>query len=571
MKKFSALIFVCSRAFKRFFAVCLATIMLLAISSSDLLIKTQAAGGDLDNTFGVGGKVSSNLFKQTEVAKAIALQNDGKIVVAGDTTPFSPPFNSDFALARYNSDGSLDETFGNGGKVATDFDTRHADHINALVIQSDGKILAAGFAHFRGSDDNNDYGFALARYNSNGTLDATFGNGGKVITNISNPTDGTYIFYRESIHAIAIQNDGKIVATGSARPSGVPSSDFATLRYNANGSLDSTFGNNGKVFMDFPNENIPDSNDAADSVIIQNNGKIVVGGRIHRGYFNHGIVRYNSDGTLDSSFGNSGRIITDFPRQGYAQDNRENELAIQNDSKIILAGFAANDDRRFSLARFNENGTIDNTFGSNGRVFTDLSGAIHAVKILNNGKIIAAGATENDSGNFALAQYNSDGSPDTSFGNNGTIITDFAGGADRINALAIQGDGKILAAGSATNSLGNLDFAVARYLGSQDSPPPAKILCIQDDKSSPYLEINLVTGEYVLTRCNDSWLIGTGTMTNDSANDTFTLSDIAPDRNVQVSIDLNARKAQATLRTFSPQSKTKIKDKNIDNNTCSCK
>ncbi len=180
----------------------------------------------------------------------MAIQSDGKIVVA---EPYNNGSDLDFAVARYNSDGSLDTSFDGDGKVTTDIDS--GDAALAMVIQSDGKILLAGYG------GGYKY-FALARYNSDGSLDNTFGTGGKVTTDIG----GSY----DLVYDIAIQSDGKIIVTGDSYNGNY---DFALARYTSNGSLDLSFDGDGKVTTP-----IGGGNDYAYDIAIQSDGKIVVAG-----------------------------------------------------------------------------------------------------------------------------------------------------------------------------------------------------------------------------------------------------------------------------------------------------
>lgn len=569
MKNLTALLSLFRPAFKRGSAIGVALMMFAALLSTGHLPVMEAAAGDLDTAFGSGGKVVTDLFGQSEVANAIALQSDGGVVVAGYTALSVTSQRADFALARYRSDGSLDSSFGSGGKVVTDFDPTHRDQANALAIQSDGKIIAAGFTSFLGSDDNTDYAFALARYNADGTLDLSFGNGGKVVTNLSNPS-GFNVYYRESINAIAIQNDGRIVATGTAFHSIAQSMDFTTVRYNTDGSLDASFGASGRVFTNFLNPNPTEPNDSAGEIFIQGNGKITVAGRVHHLAFEYGIARYNNDGSLDSSFGQNGQITANLPRQASGNASKETAMAIQGDGKIILGGFAqSNSINLFALSRYQANGNLDSTFGNGGQVTANLSGVIRALKIQSDGRIIAAGTSSENSGDFRLARFHTDGSLDENFLSGSTVTTDFSGNADQLFAAAMQGDGKIIAVGAATNGAGNFDFAVARYLTGDASTGIRYDLCVQDEESRNYLEINSQTGDYLLTRCDNNWLVGRGVVGKDGSM--FSLNDESADRLVSVSINMEKRKAQIVIRTFSPNLKTKIKDRNIDNNSCSCK
>jgi uncharacterized delta-60 repeat protein len=547
-------------------AVWIMVMLLAIIVSTNRFPVARAAAGDLDSTFGSNGKVISDLFGQSEVAGAIALQNDGKIVVAGYSGLLTASQRADFALARYNPDGSLDITFGNGGKVVTDFDPTHRDQANALAIQSDGKIIAAGFTSFTGSDDNTDYAFALARYNADGTLDTSFGNGGKVVTNISNPS-GFNIYYRESINAIAIQSDGRIIATGTAFLNFTQSMDFTTIRYNTNGSIDNSFGTNGRVFTNFANTTPSEPNDAAGEIFIQNNGDILVAGRVHHLAFDYGIARYHSNGSPDTTFGQGGQVTTNALHQASGNASKETAMAVQSDGKIIIGGFTqSNGINMFALTRLQTNGNPDSTFGNGGQASTNLSGVIRSLKIQSDGRIIAAGTSADNSGDFRLARFNINGSLDENFMSGSTVTTDFSGNADQLFATAIQSDGKIIAAGSTTNSAGNFDFAVARYLTGNTNI--TYDLCVQDEATKNYVEINSVTGAYLLTRCDNNWLAGTGAV--NKVGSEFSLNDESADRLVSVSINMEKRKAQIVIRTFSPNLKTKIKDRNIDNNSCSC-
>ena len=220
--------------------VSLVFFLLLSLS---LTFASSAAAfdpGDLDATFGIGGKVITDFFGN-DVIQSLVIQSDGKIVVGGGS--YSSPETGDFALARYNTDGSLDATFGIGGKVTTSFGSGVATVWSLAIYNSGpdaGKILAAGDTTAFGPND-----FALARYNADGTLDTAFGAGGKVTTNIAGGSS-------DQVFAVALQSDHKIVVAGTSNPNAGGSWDFALARYNADGTLDTTnFGAGGKVLTDF--------------------------------------------------------------------------------------------------------------------------------------------------------------------------------------------------------------------------------------------------------------------------------------------------------------------------------
>ena len=366
--------------------------------------------GDLDPTFGVGGVVMTDFNASTDLANAVALQADGKLVVAGTTYTGNDFSDEDFAIARYNADGSLDASFGTNGKVTTDFPGLAAV-ISAVVVQPDGKIVVAGGAYplFTFAGD-----FKVARYNPDGSLDTSFGAGG-IVTTIF-PGDGSFAF------ALALQSDGKIIAAGTDffdfNPGDMSDTDFALARYNPNGSLDTTFGNGGTVTTDFLGHE-----DDVFSVLIQPDGKIVAVGSANSpvDFYDFAAARYLSNGTLDTTFGTGGKMRVDFGNQDM---DIAADAALQPDGKIVAAGTTVFDfgvEQDFALTRFNSNGTVDTTFGTGGLLLIDFDSfaqSANAVLIQSDGKIITIGYpnTELDDSDFLLARCNPDGSLDPSFG-----------------------------------------------------------------------------------------------------------------------------------------------------------
>ena len=417
---------------------------------------SDAAPGELDPTFGTNGKVTTDFSGNVDVGNAAAVQSDGKIVVAGFTRA-GADITEDFALARYNGDGSLDSTFGTGGRVTGGFSST-ADRANAVAIQPDGKIVAAG---------SSEGFFALIRFNSNGSIDPSFGpfGDGVVRTNVSG--GGT-----SQINAVVIQGDGKIVAAGRVGDATAHTLDFAVLRYKTDGGLDTAFGTGGGTNTDFFS-----GNDAALALVMQPDGKFVAAGSASRGDStspDFALVRLNPDGSRDSTFGSGGKVTTDFSS---SQDGIYG-IALQSDGQIVAAGFTyipSENNDKFALARYKTDGGLDADFGSGGKVISDLSATTdeaHAVVVQPDGRILAAGIAD-VSGNaldFALARYNSNGSPDSSFGTGGKVTTAFSTTADFDNALVLQSSDKLVAVGGA----GDGDFALARY----DLVPSGKLLNI---------------------------------------------------------------------------------------------
>ncbi len=311
------------------------------------------------------------------------------------------------------------------GAIITDFGSY--DSGKYVFTQADGKITVMGITSGATSDD-----LAVARYNSNGSLDTTFDSDGKLVATAT-----------MAITAVRLLSDGKFITVGAI------GDDFAVARYNADGSLDTTFGMDGKVTTSM------DGYDNAYAVTIQADGKLlVVGSSLNSRYL--GVARYNADGSLDTGFSTDG-VWYDYV-EGYAT-----AAAVQPDGKSVIAGVSYNN---FSVVRLDRYGNLDTSFSGDGTLSTDLGGGIDIIKtvtVLGSGKILVAGTS---SGDFALARYNADGSLDTSFDTDGVLVTDL-GGTETLNSLITTADGKFLAAGTD----GNNDLLLMRFNsdGSLDS------------------------------------------------------------------------------------------------------
>lgn len=360
------------------------------IDYNDFILVRYKPNGQLDSSFGTNGMTHIGFSNGSDdQAMSMCLQPDGKIIVAGKTFPLGNA--ADFAVARYNPDGTLDNTFGSGGKVTTDV-AGFNDYGACVKLQSDGKIVMTGYT-FNGTGT----GLAVVRYNSNGTLDNSFnGNGIAVIQRGDVYLEG---------QSLAVQSDGKIVACATTK---LPLNeyDILVIRLNANGSADSTFDNDGIVTTDFC------YHDNAYSVAIQNDGKIVVGGtsydtvNVTMGK-NVMLIRYKSNGSVDSSFGRNGKVITNVTSQtdiAYA-------VTIQSNGKILTVGQSTDGVANFSiiLTRHHSDGSLDSSFGYNGLVITNMA-YMHefgeAVALQADGKIVVAGFVNNDSNfNMFVARY----------------------------------------------------------------------------------------------------------------------------------------------------------------------
>ena len=435
----------------------------------------HAAPGDLDPTFGTGGKVTDDFgaLVSNADASSVAIQNDGKIVAGGYIVGVPGTGSVDFALARHNADGSLDSSFGVGGKVVTDFNSV-SNGITKIVLQSDGKIVAGGYVQLdTGNEPTSVYApirFAFARYNSDGSLDDTFGANGKVVSDFGHRV--------EFINSLAVQSDGKIVAAGTVG-SELTGFSFAVARYNVNGSLDTSFGTNGLTTTIF-NAN---SYSLIRSVVLQSDGKIVVGGESEADvadgtHSNFALARYNTNGTLDTTFGSGGKTTTDF-NLSYEKLSR---LILQSDGKIVAGGSTDNRSNNNSddvaLARYNTNGALDTTFGNGGKVVTNLNltnsygstDNAYSIALQSDGKIVAGGRISEYSvtTKFALQRYNTDGTLDSGFGSGGIITTGWGVNNAYIQDIALQKDGQIVAVGRTTDAdYRNYNFVLARYEGNR--------------------------------------------------------------------------------------------------------
>ncbi len=348
-----------------------------------------------------------------------------------------------FALARYNTNGTLDPTFAGDGRQTTNFGAQDGAH--GVVLQADGKIVAVGRA--------GGGGLAVGRYMPNGSLDPTFSGDGK---QTANPGTG-------EAKAVALQANGKIVVAGTAG-FGPESRAFVVARFNPNGSLDASFSGDGVQVTVFA---APGSNRCrcgARGVAVRSDGKIIAVG--FAGVADFALARYNPNGSLDPNFSGDGKQVTDFGGAEYA-----NAVALQPDGKVVAVGSQSGEGIffAFALARYNANGSLDPSFSGDGKQLTNFGGdaVARGVALQGDGKIVAVGKaiTGEPADQFAVARYNPNGALDPTFSGDGRQRTGFGEGGSA-NAVAIQPDGKIVAVGGGElANAGNDDFLLARYLG----------------------------------------------------------------------------------------------------------
>ena len=454
--------------------------------------------GDLDSTFGQNGRTTLTIpgTSTSESGSAVAIQADGKAVVAGSA-------NNNIAIMRLNTDGSLDTTFGFGGKVASSAGYEG----DAVAIQADGKIVVGGIATV-----GNEGRFMIARYLANGDIDQSFGTLGSTTISFGNPNATSFL------HAVAIQSDGKIIAVGQATET---EADFGVVRLNSDGSPDSTFGNGGKVTTDFPGPNGPF--DAANAVTVQSDGKILVAGVSNSQSTGDtfAVARYLTNGALDASFGTSGLTTFTFGSRHTAAY----AIGFQSSGQIIVGGETEGtgtdgNTGGVTLARLNPNGTLDSSFGTGGIAAVVSQGAVqmtaramiinpddtiwtagslqlsgqsvdyltvsfskdgagansvsysanpsaaydeetHAAARQNDGRVILVGFTnQNDASDIGVLRVRTDQRLDRGFNSSGVTAWGFFDAAAS-HAVALQSDGKIIAAGRFVSS-GRTTAGVAR-------------------------------------------------------------------------------------------------------------
>lgn len=448
---------------------------------ANFVVACVTGSGIVDSSFGTLGWVTTDFDQDTDVVEAIAFQPDGKILAAGRSLISG---DYDFSIARYNVFGVLDTGFSGDGKASVPFGGN--DQCKSIALQADGKIVLAGGA----KTVDVDFDFAFARLHPDGSLDNTFGGNGKVVVNM---------FGSEFAYGLAIQTDGKIVASGVNQNT---TDSGRVVRLLSNGSRDSSFGDDGRVF---------NSNNSCEALAVQPNGTVVVAG-LHEspnGDWKAAFHRLTPSGAMDLSLGGGatyidlgspvdrchdvavlldGRILgncehdgsgsllqiwpdggpdagglqtvalaDDFTESGLLQEGVNASclsMAVQSDGKLVLMGEVSNQAftaKDIALTRLLPNGIVDASFGTNGRVQFGpfLFDQPRSVEIQPDGKIVIGGhLVAGSQVNYMVARLNSDGSTDGSFGFGGFNVTDFEGGDDLGSAMALAPDGKIVVAGT---------------------------------------------------------------------------------------------------------------------------
>ena len=384
-----------------------------------------------------------NLVRAPDKTLNLTLSQPGGCAALGAQTTAVLTILDDGGAELPAPPSGLDASFGNQGKAST---TAFGGDRSAMALQADGKIVIVGGTF---TD------FILARFNANGSLDTSFGVAGKVVTDMVSGQ-------QEEALGVAIQGDGRIIVVGYTRPG--LGFNFALARYNTDGSLDGSFGVGGKVTSGVAG--------LAYAVAIQPDGRIVVAGElaitspIGTDFADFALARFNPNGSLDTTFGSAGRLTTDIG----AGTNSARNIVLQPNGAIVVSGNPIGTAAGFDhtdMARYDSNGGLDATFGSGGKL--SLGGALvgEGLALQGDGRFVLVGSVNVGTGatataRFALMRLNTNASPDTSFGNAGTVSTDISGRGDSAFAVAIQNDGRIVVAGRSSDQVSS-DFALARY------------------------------------------------------------------------------------------------------------
>jgi uncharacterized delta-60 repeat protein len=396
-----------------------------AARGGDLAVARLSERGVLEPAFGVGGVGAADLPGGPDGAAAVIQQSNGMFLVSGSAS-------GAFALARYTPNGTLDPTFGQGGRVNTPQLGGAIGEASALTIDPEGRLVLAGGTNFFGVPQQQ-RGFQVARYLPDGTIDTSFAGIGIVRTDTDRLLSAT---------AVSVLPDGRIVVGGIAK------SGFGLARYLPNGELDPSFADDGVVTTSFG------SNTQAYGLVLQPDGRVVLAGRSPNGF---ALARYDVDGSLDPTFGDGG-LVTTAPEPGYYGASA---LTIDSDGRLIAAGQIVTGECDAALVRYEPDGTLDASFGESGVVTTDLGAGcerLSELRVQADGKIVAVGGAGRNNTHVAVLRYLNDGSLDETFGAGG-IVSTFTGAPDWAYGVVIQPNGRIVAAGQ-----GASDFALVRLM-----------------------------------------------------------------------------------------------------------
>lgn len=441
-------------------------------TDSDFALVRYDSDGRLDRSFSVDGVVTTSMGSRSDYASSLLLQPDGRIVVAGWTVKNDAASDSDFAVARYDTDGKLDKSFSGDGKVTTSLGTSVAE-VYGVALQDDGKIVVAGYTMLSATDSD----FAVARYETDGKLDKSFSGDGKATTSF-----GTLL---DVARSIAVQPDGKIVAAGYSLVSEADS-DFAVVRYNSDGTLDTGFDGDGKAVTP-----VGLFDDRAQCVAIQPDGRILVAGYAQEGVDREvALVRYEGDGSLDMTFGDHGMVVTPIG----TNELTGFDIALQSDGKIVIVTSVWNGaDNDFAILRYDADGTLDLDFNLHDTLggtvaFTEGFGlgvigspvVLDADVLLSDAKLEVSGSYD---GAFLTLSRQGGPNADDRFSATGSLgaLTEggaiIFGGMD-IGRVTVNSDGllRLDFGTAATGELLNQALRSIAYANASDAPPPDVVI-----------------------------------------------------------------------------------------------
>jgi uncharacterized delta-60 repeat protein len=486
-----------------------------------LVDTAAAADGDLDTSFGgaASGKNSVSLGA-SDLVYGSHLQSDGKMLVVGGARPGS---SEDFGLARFNADGTLDTAFATNGVYTLNLSVAGTptDRATAVGVQSDGTIIISGYTRSVSANNN----FAVIRLSAAGVRDMTFAGTGVAEHDFAGGNDSAFV--------MKVLNDDRIVVVGRVNTGEL---DFGVLRLLADGSLDTTFGTNGKTTF-----SVGDSEDTPNAMLIDSDGKILIGGVSANagGTYRATLIRLNANGSLDGTFATGGVLTFNTPSSTH---DTIRGIALQSDGKIVVCGYSYSiGTENAFIARFTTSGAFDTTFNSIGYRMIDMGSTIdhlNSVVIQADGKIVAGGQYRNGSNvmDSALVRVTSAGAMDATFGNSGITIVSLETGNDKIVGLGLQASGLIVAATEVSVSSGAEDFGVARFLNTVQAGAAPSLSAATYNANTGVLAVtaaDMTTGDTISV--DKLTLTGEGGTTY-----TLTTSDVTASSATAFSVTLNA-------------------------------
>ncbi len=416
----------------------------------DFGVARLSSTGALDTSFDSDGKQTIDFGGTSDYGRSIAVDSQDNVLVAGQTLQGATGY--DFGVARLTSFGALDFAFDGDGKQTVDFGGT-TDQGSSVAVDSQDKVLVVGQT-YQGNATGNDFG--VARLTSAGILDNTFSADGRVTTDIGRPGSSDFGY-----DAVAYQSDGKVLVVGNASQS---NTDFALVRYNVDGSLDTSFGDRGVATIDFGG-----TADVAFGVALDSQGRIVVAGYANQGGetgYDFAVARLTSVGALDTSFDGDGKQTIDF---GATTDFGQS-VAVDSYDNVLVAGYTYQGGASgydYGVARLTSSGALDPSFDGDGRQTIDFDGTEdigRSVAVDRQNNVLVAGQTTQGGGgsNFGVARLTSTGALDASFDGDGKQVIDFGGTSDYGNSVAVDGQNNVLVAGQTVQGATGYDFGVAR-------------------------------------------------------------------------------------------------------------